>query len=282
MKLLTKADIGTYTLGTWQFGGQKDRDPHNDDQADIAAIKMHIDSGVNQIFTAQNYAAGWAERIVGEAISGYDRNKLLISSAIKKEDSSYDSMLRSVEESLKRLNLSYLDIVVHHAPIPEVPIKESVKALNEIVNSGLARGIAVSNYNSNSMNQAIQSTQHEILFNQVYYNLSMREAEDDGVLEVCQKNDIFIQAYRPLELGELATVNNPILTDLAKKYSVSPAQIALAWLTSQKGIVVVCTTHDKNHLRHNLEAMKIQLEATEIEELRSNFPIKKIEKGWLR
>lgn len=246
MKLLSRSDIKKYTLGTWRFGGQMERDLDNDDQADIAAIKMHIDAGVNQIFTAQNYADGWTEEIVGKAVADYERDSLVISSAIRKENSAYDDILRSVEESLKRLNLNYLDIVVHHAPLAEVPIAESVKALNEIVDRGLARGLAVSNYSSSSMNQAIQTTSHEILFNQVYYNLFVRQVEDDGLLEFSGKNKILIQAYRPLELGELTTSNHQLLVDIAKKYSSSPAQIALSWLTSQEGIIVVATTHEKN------------------------------------
>lgn len=282
MTPLTTSDIKKYTLGTWQFGGQMERDENNDDQADVDAIKMHIETGVNQIFTAQNYANGWAEKIVGQAIASYDRNSLVISSAIRKEHSAYDDMLRSVEESLDRLNLDYLDIVVHHAPISEVPISESVKALNEIVNRGLARGLAVSNYNSKSMNEAIAATNQKILFNQVYYNLFVREVEEDGVLELCQNNDILIQAFRPLELGELATTENQLMKSMAEKYQASQSQIALSWLTSQQGVVIVTTTHSQKHLEQNLEAVDIQMEQDDIEKLRSEFSTKKLEKNWIR
>lgn len=282
MKLLTKSDLKKYTLGTWQFGGLMERDATNDDQADIQAIQMHVDAGVKQIFTAQNYADGWAEKITGEAIEKYDRQSLHISSAIRKEHSSYDDMLRSVEESLKRLKLDYLDIVVHHSPIAEVPVSESVRALNEIVDRGLARGLAVSNYSSDSMKQAIKATNHEILFNQVYYNLLVREVEEEGLLELCQKNGIFIQAFRPLELGELSSSNNNLIVELAKKYSVLPAQIALSWLTSQDGVIVVCTTHSKNHLDQNVQAVELQMHQDDVEKLRVAFPAKKMEKQWLR
>ncbi len=282
MKLLSRLDIKKYTLGTWQFGGQMERNPDNDDQADISAIKMHINTGVNQIFTAQNYADGWTEKIVGKAIADYDRESLVISSAIRKENSAYDDMLSSVEESLKRLNLDYLDIVVHHAPLADVPIAESIKALNEIVDRGLARGLAVSNYNSNSMNQAIQTTDHEILFNQVYYNLFVRQVEDDNLLELCRNNKILIQAYRPLELGELATTNNQLLVNIAEKYVVSPTQVALSWLTSQEGITVVATTHDKRHLDENLLSTELMLDEEDIEKLRKSFPIKKLDKLWIK
>lgn len=282
MKLVEPKDIKRYTLGTWQFGGDMTRNPQSDDETDIQAIKMHIDSGVNQIFTAQNYAEGWAEKLVGQAVKDYDRNKLLLSTAIRKEHSAYDDMLHSIEESLNRMRLDYIDIVVHHAPIPEVAISESVKALNAIVDKGLARGFAVSNYNSKSMQEALNTTNHPILFNQVYYNLFVREVEEDGVLNLCQENSILIQAFRPLELGEFENEKSDLLVELANKYSLTNSQLALAWLTSQEGVVVVATTHKKEHLLQNLDAVNIQLEASDIEKLRQKFPRKTLDKKWIR
>jgi diketogulonate reductase-like aldo/keto reductase len=281
MKKISASDLHKYTLGTWMFGGDKDRNPNNDDQRDIEAIKMHIRNGVNQIFSAQNYAAGWAERLVGQAVKDHDRSKLLLSTAIKKEDSSYDDMLRSIEESLERMGLDYIDIVVHHAPIPEVPITESIKALNAIVDKGLARAMAVSNYNSKSMTEALASTKHPILFNQVYYNLFIREIEDDGVLKLCQDNNVLIQAYRPLEIGEFESLDSGILKEMAEKYSLTNSQMALAWLTSQ-GAIVVATTHDEEHLLQNLKAVDTQIENDDIERLRREFPIKHPDKVWIR
>ncbi len=282
MKLVEPKDIKRYTLGTWQFGGDMTRNPQSDDETDIQAIKMHIDSGVNQIFTAQNYAEGWAEKLVGQAVKDYDRNKLLLSTAIRKEHSAYDDMLHSIEESLNRMRLDYIDIVVHHAPIPEVAISESVKALNAIVDKGLARGFAVSNYNSKSMQEALNTTNHPILFNQVYYNLFVREVEEDGVLNLCQENSILIQAFRPLELGEFENEKSDLLVELANKYSLTNSQLALAWLTSQEGVVVVATTHKKEHLLQNLDAVNIQLEVDDTEKLRQKFPRKTLDKKWIR
>lgn len=282
MKQSKKLPLPPYTLGTWLFGGDMQRNPDNDDQADIDAIKMHIDMGVNHIFTAQNYADGYAEQLVGSAVAAYDRESLVINTAIKKQDSSYDDMLRSIEESLDRLNLEYVDIVVHHAPLPDVPIRESIKALNEIVDRGLAKGLAVSNYNTNSMQQAVAATHHPIQFNQVCYNLLVREVEQDGVLTFCQNHDITIQAFRPLAHGELVTATHDLIQELGQKYSLSPAQLALAWLTSQEGVVVVATTHTKSHLEDNLDAVSTKLDAGDVERLRTEFPYKTEDIKWIR
>lgn len=285
MKLITSQQIKKYTLGTWQFGGDMLRNPMNDDAADIQAIKMHINNGVNQIFTAQNYAEGWAERLVGQAVRDYDRRELILSTAIRKEHSAYDDMLRSIEESLDRMQLEYIDIVVHHAPIPEVSISESVRALNEIVDRGLARGLAVSCYNSKSIQEALGATKHPILFNQVYYNLFVRQVEEDGVLELCQQNNILIQAFRPLELGTMEQITHAessLFLKIAEKYSMTKSQLALAWLISQSGVVVVSTTHQEQHLQENLEAVNTKIDLEDVERLRKEFPIKNLEKMWLR
>ncbi len=282
MNNLNRKDLAKYTLGTWLFGGNKDRDPNNDDKVDIAAIKTHIKNGVNHIFTAQNYAEGWAEKIVGKAVKDYNREELVLMTAIKKEDSAYDDMMRSIEESLTRMQLDYIDIVVHHAPIPEISRKESIRALNKIVDKGLARGLAVSNYNSESMKEAVANTNHPILFNQVYYNLFIRQVTDDGLLKVCSDNKVYIQAYRPLQLGELAEIDSNLIDTLSEKYSLTKAQIALSWLTSQKNIIVVCTTHNEKHLQENLEAIKTKISNEDVKKLTDKFPTRKVDKIFIR
>jgi diketogulonate reductase-like aldo/keto reductase len=282
MKTLTTKNIQKYTLGTWGFSGEKNRDNKNNDVEDIKTIQMHIDHGVNQIFTGQNYAEGWTERLVGEAVKPYKREELILSTAIRKENSSYDNILRSTEESLKRMNLDYIYIVVHHAPYPGVSISESIRGLNTLLDRGLTRGIAVSNYNSDSLGQAINSTNHPILFNQVYYNLTMREVEEDGLLGLTNANNILIQAFRPLEMGEFEDMDINIFEEMALKYSFTKTQLALSWLTSQENVVVVATTHKEDHLVQNLETSKIRIEEHDVEYLRKNFPRKTPKKVWIR
>lgn len=279
---LTIDNIPDYGLRTWLFGGQKVRDPNNDDERDINAIRMHLDNGVKQIFTAQNYADGWTEKLVGQAIKDYDRSKVMLNTAIRKEMSAYDDVFRALDESLERLQTDYVDVIVHHAPIPEVPIKDTIKALNKILDRGLARGLAVSNYNSKSMSEALNHTSHPILFNQVYYNLFVREIEEEEVKDLCLKNDVLIQAFRPLEQGELTKLGIPQLDKIANKYEASPAQISLSWLTSQEGVVVISTTHNKDHLRENLEGISIKMKPEDIEFLRDDFPTKKLDREFIR
>jgi diketogulonate reductase-like aldo/keto reductase len=282
MQKLTREDIKPYTLGTWLFGGDMKRNPDNDDQADINAIKMHIENGVNQIFTAQNYAEGWTEKLVGKAIKDYNREDLVVMSAIRKEYSAYDDAMEAIEKSLKRIGVDYLDIVVHHAPHPDVPRKETIKAMNKMVDDGLARGIAVSNYSSESVKEATANTTHPILFNQVYYNLFVREVEEEGLLETCLENDIYVQAYRPLELGELASVDSGILEKMSEKYSLTKAQVALTWLTSQEDVILTCATHKEEHLRENLKGIKVKLENDDIELLREEFQAKELDRNYIR
>src|SRR3989344_7065137 len=105
-----------FGFGTWQMGGRHERDPQNDDEADVRAIKVAIDAGITHIDTAESYSAGHAEELVAEAIKGYDRSKLFIVSKVKPEHLAPDDLLAACENSLKRLQTDYLDLYLLHHP----------------------------------------------------------------------------------------------------------------------------------------------------------------------
>lgn len=92
-----------------------------------------------------------------------------------------------------------------------------------------------------------------------------------------------VQAFRPLELGELAALGlSKEFDDTATKYGMTNAQTALSWLSSQQGVVVIATTHDEQHLNENLKAIETKMDTEDIELLRSKFPVKTLEKNWIR
>ena len=110
-------------MGTWQMGGRMERDSRNDDAGQIQALKTGLDLGFNLIDTAESYADGKAEELVGEAIRGYDRGKLFLTSKVWKTHVAYDDVLRAAENSLKRLGTDYLDLYLYHQVNNEVPRK---------------------------------------------------------------------------------------------------------------------------------------------------------------
>ena len=108
-KLICGFEMPVYGLGTWQMGGRKEADPLNDDKADVEAIKYAIDSGVTHFDTAENYAAGHSEELLGGAIKGYERSKLFIVSKVGRNKLKYQDLIQSAEESLKRVGTEYFD-----------------------------------------------------------------------------------------------------------------------------------------------------------------------------
>lgn len=137
---------------------------------------------------------------------------------------------------------------------------------------GLIKNIGVSNFTTNRLIEAQKHTENRIVVNQVLYNFIYRQPEDDGLVEYCQKNDVLLEAFRPVERGALISSGNEIVNSIAKKYQKTPAQIALNWLISQQNIVTIFKTNNPSHLAENLGALGWQMESGDVETLRKNFP----------
>jgi len=265
-----------FGLGTWEMGGRMVRNTDNDDQADIKAIKRAINSGITHIDTAQNYAEGWAEKLVGQAIKDYEHSKLFIVTKLHKANLAYDDVLSSFQTSLKRLDTDYVDLLLIHAPNLEIPLEQTIKAMDQLVDDGLVKYIGVSNFALDRLKQAQSLSSHPIVTNQVYYNLIYREPETTGLLDYCQENDILLTAYRPVEKGILTKSNSELINQMCQKYQKTPAQIAINWLISQKNIVTLSKMNQSEHLKENLGAVGWSMNSKDIELLRNDFPDKQL------
>ena len=116
-------------LGTWGMGGEYERDEKND-ATDIKIIKQAISLGMTNIDTAEKYAAGHAEELVGTAIKGADRKKLFIVSKVWEENLHYDDVMEAADKSLKRLGTDYIDLYLVHMRNFDIPLKETMKAMD--------------------------------------------------------------------------------------------------------------------------------------------------------
>ena len=259
-----------YGLGTWMMGGNKKYNPDNDDEADTRAIRTAIDSGVIHIDTAEIYAEGHAEKIVARAIKGYDRSKLFIVSKVLSVNCSYDGILRACEQSLLRLETDYLDLYLMHSVSREFPLKESIRALDRLVDEGIVRHIGVANFGKEILAEAQGYASHQIVCDQVHYNLAFREPETSGLLEYCQTHDIFLMAWRPYR--DILQTIPPIVSALCEKYNKTPAQLALNWLISQDSVITLSKTRETAHLLENLGSFGWEMEENDIEMLRRDFP----------
>lgn len=257
-------------MGTWQMGGRMERDSRNDDAGQIQALKTGLDLGFNLIDTAESYADGKAEELVGEAIRGYDRGKLFLASKVWKTHVAYDDVLRAAENSLKRLGTDYLDLYLYHQVNNEVPLKETMRAFDRLVSEKLVRHIGVSNFALERFKRAQACAEHKIVVNQIHYSLSVREPESE-LLPWLQENDVMIQAWRPLR----GVPDCALLNELCTKYGKTKSQIALNWLIMQKNIVTITASSSARHIQDNLDAAAFEMAPSDVELLMRDFPEKK-------
>lgn len=270
-KLKNGFAMPVYGFGTWGMGGKYEQDPDNDDSADIAAIKTAIDLGITHFDTAELYAAGYSEILLGEAIKNYDRSKLFLTSKVYLNHLAYDQVIKSAQASLKRLETNYLDLYLVHMWEQET-LKDTMRALDTLVEEGLIKHIGIANYTVEEIQEAQSYTQNKIFAAQLHLNLKYREAEKKGVVKYCQENDIMFIAWRPVQKGVLLHDIPPVLQEMADKYQKTPAQIALNWLISQENVVTLSKTRSIEHLKENLGAVDWIMEKEDVEKLRNEFP----------
>ncbi|TVM00977.1 MAG: aldo/keto reductase [Candidatus Brocadia sp. WS118] len=275
-KLTDATAIPVLGFGTWTIGGGDVADTTHDSE-DISAIKNAIKLGITNIDTAEAYAEGHAEELVGKAISGFDRKNLFVTSKVSPEHLSYNDLVASAKGSLERLQTDYIDLYLIHAPNPDIPIQETMKAMDFLVEQKLVKCIGVSNFAVEQIKEAQKYTKNKIVANQIEYNLLVRdkgrvtENMESKIIPYCQKNNILIIAWRPLAKGELAKPGFKILDELAKKYNKTHSQIAINWLISKKGIVTITKSTKLEHLKENLGAIGWKLQHEDIGRLNNSF-----------
>lgn len=271
-KLKSGFEMPVFGIGTWMMGGDFTYDPKNEDAADIEAIKTAIEMGITHIDTAEKYARGHAEKLVGQAIKDLDRSRLFIVSKVDSENLRYEDVITSAKASLERLDTPYLDLYLIHSPNPNIPIEETMGAMDTLVNEGLIRNVGVSNFTIERLGKTQSKTNNKIVANQLHLNLIFREAERKGLLEYCQRNDIMFIAWRPVQKGVLAEEMTGLIDRMCEKYDKTPAQIAINWLVSQPNVVTLSKMRKIEHIKENLGALGWKMEEEDIERLRREFP----------
>jgi diketogulonate reductase-like aldo/keto reductase len=260
-------------FGTWFMGGSFDREDNYDESNDIQAIKKNIELGGTRFDTAEMYAKGYSEEILGKALKEYDRTKLFITSKVSPSNLGYDSVISSCKESLARLQMDYLDLYLIHAPNPDISIEETMKAFDYLKEQGLIKNIGVCNFNIERLQEAQSKTKNKIVLNQVHYNLLFREPELKGVIKYCQENDTFIEAWRPIQQGSLAKKGIDIIDRLCEKYNKTPAQIALNWLISQKNVITITKASNLKHLEEDIGSVDWNMSDEDVLLLTNYYPI---------
>jgi len=229
--------MGTYYDPTYIAAALLFRYHHNRDKK-IAALKKGLELGVNLIDTAEIYQT---EPLVAEAIKGHKREELFIATKVFQNHLRYDDVLRAARKSLDRLRCSYIDLYQIHWPNSKVPIEETMRAMEKLVDDGKVRYLGVSNFSLDLIRRAEEAlSRNRLASNQVEYNLKAREVEKD-LVPYCEKNGIVILAYRPIAHGALANPDlrlGTVMDEISKKHGgKTPAQIALNWLMNKGRMV---------------------------------------------
>ncbi len=287
MKLPTKKAASGFEMpvigfGTWRMGGALARDPNNDDQADIAAIRSAIDNGINHIDTAEIYAAGYCEALVGEAIKNYPRTAYTLATKAKHTHLAYDSLVAACRASLARLKLEYVDVYYLHRPSDDVPLAETAKALRFLRDEGFIRHYGVCNFKKETQERLQELLDRPITVSQAHYSLIFREPEVTGLIDYCRKSGTLFTAWRPLLWRNDTRPNQPpasawqkgiypILDQLAKSQNKTTAQIAMSWLISQPNVTALFKSTKVKNIEEILGAAFV-LDTENIERLRKEFP----------
>ncbi|MEL7243555.1 MAG: aldo/keto reductase [Cyanobacteria bacterium J06573_2] len=260
--LSTGRDIPVLGQGTWRMGedsSQKD--------AEIAALRLGLDMGMTLIDTAEMYGEGGAEEVVGEAIQNR-REEVYLVSKVYPHNASRQGAIKACERSLKRLKTDCIDLYLLHWR-SSIPLSETLEAFESLKQAGKIRDYGVSNFDTDDMEKAVNLPNgKQIATNQVLYNLARRGIEWD-LLPWSRQHNIPIMAYSPIE--QKAILKNPVLQSVASRHNATPAQIALAWLLQQSGIIAIPKASNPQHVQENSGALDIELTQQDLTELDKAF-----------
>lgn len=239
--------IPKLALGTWLI----------DDDKASKAVEEAIKIGYRHIDTAQAYGN---ERGVGEGVrnSGIPRKDIFVTSKVAAENKSYESAMASIDESVNKMNIDYIDMMIIHSPQPWMEVnqsenryyeenKEVWRALEDALNAGKVRAIGVSNFLEKDLKSLSPSCKIKPMVNQILAHISNTPLE---LIKYCQDNGIVVEAYSPVAHGE--AMKNPVIAKTAEKYGVSVPQLCIKY-DLQLDMVVLPKTVNPEHMKSNSE-----------------------------
>ena len=263
LELPSGKSMPVFGLGTWRMGEHPDQL-----QSEVNLIRAAIDMGITMIDTAEMYAEGGAEEVIGEAVRGR-RDGLYLVSKFFPHNASRNGVLEACERSLKRMDCEYIDLYMLHWP-GGVPLAQTFEALHELQERGWIRDFGVSNFNLADLEGIPEEDQARLGCNQVFYNLAHREVEWE-IAEWCSGRGVPVMAYSPLDQGG-SLLRSPLLGEIGARHDASAAQIALAWLLQRPGTAIIPKSARLERVRENLAAVDIRLDAGDLAELEQAFP----------
>ncbi len=238
-------------FGTWKLKGEEARE----------AVTHALYIGYRHIDTAQVYDN---EAQVGAAIAdaSVDREDLFITTKVWMDRYARGDLEASARESLERLGVDYVDLLILHWPNPDFPIEQTIEALNQVKENGHARHIGVSNFTTMWLGEAVAATRHPLAVNQVEYHPFI---DQTPVLDAVEKYDMCLTAYCPIAQGEV--FKDETLGSIAKRHGKTPAQVALRWLIQQPRVSAIPRSSNAEHAKANFDIFDFELSDHEMGEI---------------
>ncbi len=263
VELVSGARQPVLGMGTWHMGERA-----RERVREVAALRHGLERGLTLIDTAEMYGEGGAEEIVGEAIAGR-RDEVFLVSKVYPHNASRKGVREACARSLARLRTDRIDLYLLHWR-GRIPLAETVEGFEALRAAGTIRDWGVSNLDAGEVREiGALPAGRQCAANQVLYHLDCRGIEWD-LLPDCQRRGIAVMAYSPFDEGRL--LRDRRLASIAKRAGASPAQLALAWLLAQPGVVAIPKASDPAHIDDNLGALDLVLGDELRAELDRAFP----------
>ena len=259
----TGAKLPILGQGTWDMG--VDRRAR---AGEVAALQLGFDLGLVLVDTAEMYADGGAEEVVGEAIHGR-RDQVFVVTKVLPKNASRRGTIAAAERSLRKLRIDWIDLYLLHWKGSH-PLAETLEAFAMLRQQGKIRHYGVSNFDIDAMRD-LDEMPHgsHVSADQVFYNLGRRGIERN-LLPWCVAQGIALMAYTPLEQGKLRQMT--ALREVATRHGVATAQVALAWTLCHPGVVTIVKAAKPEHVRQNAAAAELTLDAEDLAVLDRAYP----------
>lgn len=260
--------IGQGTMGIGGFFGRED----GNDAEFIRLLKLGVDLGMTVIDTAEVYGDGHAEELIGKAVAGV-RDRVCIVTKFSAEHSAASEVIAAAERSLKRLGTDCIDVYMPHWPNPQIPIAETLEALERLVTAGKVRQLGLSNFGATDAAQVAANLHYgSLACVQNEYSLIERSVED-SILPFCVREQVALMAYSPYCQGKLLIRNRrtePLIA-MAADYGISAAQLALVWLLRSSSVLVIPKAAREENLRANAAVLTLEVAQSDLDTLSSAF-----------
>ena len=262
------SDLPVIGQGTWYMGENPAQRA-----GEVAALQAGLECGLQLIDTAEMYADGGAEEVVGQALLGR-RDKALLVSKVYPWNASEVDAIEACERSLRRLQTDYLDLYLLHWR-GNIPLEETLRAMERLQQQGKIRHWGVSNFDTDDMAELWDEPGgNQCATNQVLYHLASRGIEFD-LLPVCQQRGVPVMAYCPLaQAGRLrdALFTDVVLNQIAQQKGISVAQLLLAWVIRQPGVIAIPKASSVVHVQENAAALEVELTDEELQLIDRAWP----------